>query len=248
MVEHLANGPGHRVGHVAADAIGVEADLLGHGLAPGLELTVFALDDDPPRNAHRSSAGRHRLGDHRIGADLGPGTDGERPQHLGAGADHHAVLQGRVALALVPAGATQGHALIQRDIVADLGGFADDDAHAMVNEEAPADGGAGVDLDAGHPAPEVGHQARQPFEVALPQGIAQAVQPDRVHAGVAGQHLEGVARRRVSMEYALDIFTQTFEHLSVLPFMRIAPCDLLGLGEDAAQNAHFRTLDRASPI
>lgn len=48
-----------------------------------------------------------------------------------------------MALALVPGGAAQGNTLIEGDVVADLGGFADDDTHAVVDEEAPADPGPG---------------------------------------------------------------------------------------------------------
>jgi hypothetical protein len=38
------------------------------------------------------------------------------------------------------------------------------------------------------------------------------VDPDGMHAGVAGQDFKSVTRRRVSMENTLDIFTQTLEH------------------------------------
>ncbi|MNF70427.1 hypothetical protein D3C84_523360 [compost metagenome] len=115
-------------------------------------------------------------------------------------------------LALVPAGAAQGHALINSDVVADLGGFTDDDAHAMVDEETSTDLGPRMDLDPGQPATEVRHQARQPLQVRAPQHRRQTVNPDGVHAGVAGQDFKSVTRRRVSMEYALDIFTQTLKH------------------------------------
>jgi hypothetical protein len=36
--------------------------------------------------------------------------------------------------------------------------------------------------------------------------------PDGMHARVARQNFKSVTRRRVSMEYALDIFTQTLKH------------------------------------
>jgi hypothetical protein len=121
-----------------------------------------------------------------------------------------------VALALVPGGAAQGNALIEGDVVADLGGFADDDAHAVVDEEAPADPGPRVDLDAGHPAAEIGHQARQPLPAGRPQAVGQPMQPDGVQARITGEDLECVASRRITVEYALDIFTHTFEHQSSL--------------------------------
>jgi hypothetical protein len=45
--------------------------------------------------------------------------------------------------------------VIERDVLADLGGLADDDAHAVVDEEAAPDRGAGMNLDAGEEAPQV---------------------------------------------------------------------------------------------
>src|SRR3546814_19933107 len=86
--------------------------------------TLFrSLDDDPPRNTHHRGTGRHSLGHHRIGADFRPRPHGERPEHLGAGTDHYAVLPGRVALAFVPTGAAEGHALVQPHVIADTGRF-----------------------------------------------------------------------------------------------------------------------------
>lgn len=85
----------------------------------------------------------HRLGHHRIGADLGPGTDSERPKHLGARPDHDAILQCRMTLALVPAGAAQGHSLIESDVITNLGGFTNDDPHAVIDEETTPDLGPG---------------------------------------------------------------------------------------------------------
>src|SRR3546814_3842659 len=68
-------------------------------------------------------------------------------------------------------------------------------------------------LDPGQPASEVGDNPFQPLPAQAPQGTRQAMDPDGVHARVAGQHFKGIARRRVTMENALDIFTQTIEHL-----------------------------------
>ncbi|MNV31191.1 hypothetical protein D3C71_1224900 [compost metagenome] len=211
MIEQLIDGASHRVRHVFSHAVGIKTDLLGHGLALGILLFV-GFDDDSPRNPDHGRTRRHFLGHDSIGTHLGTGTDSERAEHFRARPDHDAVTQGRVTLALVPAGATQGHALINSDVVADLGGFTDDDAHAMVDEEATTDLGSRMDLDSGQPAAEVRHQPRQPFQVRAPQHRRQTVNPDGVHAGVAGQDFKSVTRRRVSMEYALDIFTQTLKH------------------------------------
>ena len=64
-----------------------------------------------------------------------------------------------MALAAMERGAAEGHALIERHVVADLGGLADHHAHAVVDEQAPADLGAGMDLDAGQDPPEMRDEA-----------------------------------------------------------------------------------------
>ena len=80
-------------------------------------------------------------------------------QHLSACADHDAVTQGRMPLARRPGNAAEGHLVIERHVVADHRGLADDNAHAVVDEEAPADLRAGVDLDARDDAAHVGDEA-----------------------------------------------------------------------------------------
>ncbi len=59
-------------------------------------------------------------------------------QYLGAGADHDVVADRGMPFTVFLAGAAQGHALVQRDIVAHDRGLADDHAHAVIDEEAPA--------------------------------------------------------------------------------------------------------------
>ena len=109
------------------------------------------------------------LQQHGVRADLGVLAHGEAAQHLGAGADDDAALQGRMALgAAVQRGAAQGHALVDGAVVADDGGLADHHAEAVVDEDAPADGGARVDLDAGDDAREIGDEAAQPLQLARP--------------------------------------------------------------------------------
>ncbi|MNF17954.1 hypothetical protein D3C80_2217610 [compost metagenome] len=42
--------------------------------------------------------------------------------------------------------------------------------------------------------------------------MGQTMQPDRMQPRVAGNHLERIARRRIAMEYALDIFPHALKH------------------------------------
>jgi hypothetical protein len=117
-----------------------------------------------------------------------------------------------MTLAFIPAGATEGHALINGDVITDFSGFTNNDAHAVVDKEAATDLRPGVNFDPGQPATEVRYQPRQPFQLVAPEHPGQTMNPDRMHPGVASQNFKSVTRRRVSMEYALDIFTQTLKH------------------------------------
>src|SRR5690606_7439014 len=83
MIQQLTDCTGDRIGHVLADAVSVETQLLGDGFALGFYI-ITGLDDDPPRNTHRSRASRHSLGDDSVGTNLGTGTHSERAEHLGA--------------------------------------------------------------------------------------------------------------------------------------------------------------------
>ena len=73
-----------------------------------------------------------------------------------------------MALALVPRGAAERHAVIERAVVADVGGFADHHAQAVIDEKAPPDRRPRMDLDARQPACEVGKEAPEPLESATP--------------------------------------------------------------------------------
>ena len=77
--------------------------------------------------------------------------NGERSEHLGAGADDHSGTQCRMPLLLLERRAAQRRALIDRAIIADLCGFADHHAHSVIDENAASHDGPGVDLDTRHP-------------------------------------------------------------------------------------------------
>ena len=133
---------------------------------------------------------RHVVDDDRVGADLRPVPDPDRPEQLGAGADRHVVLDRRVALAGREAGAAQRHALVERHVLADLGRLADHDAHPVVDEQPVADVGARVDLDPGHRARGGGDRARRDRHARLAQRVRHAVGEQRVHARPGGEDLE----------------------------------------------------------
>ena len=66
-----------------------------------------------------------------------------------------------MALAVFLACAAEGHALVERYVVADDGGLADDDAHAVIDEKAAADFGAGMNLDSRDQPRRLRQRARQ---------------------------------------------------------------------------------------
>src|SRR5690606_36179228 len=68
------------------------------------------------------------------------------------------------------------------------------------------------DLDAGQPAPQVRYHPREQACFTYPQAMGQAVKPDRVQTGITEHHFELVARRRVPVKYAGDIFLHPVEH------------------------------------
>ncbi len=152
--------------------------------------------------------GGHRFDDHRTGTDLGPVADGDVAQDDGVGADDDVVADGRMAFDPLRCGAAQDHPLVYQHVIADLGCFTDHNSGAMVDEKPPANLGARMDLDAGEKAVQMREKTAQGQVVMLPEAVADAVQPEGVQAGVAGQHLKGGAGRRILGEHRLDILPQ----------------------------------------
>ena len=81
------------------------------------------------------------------------------PEHRRAAEDRDLSLRSSDGACLGAARAAEGDALVERHVVADLGGLADHHAHAVIDEEAPTDLRARMDLDAGEEAAEVAHEA-----------------------------------------------------------------------------------------
>src|SRR6185295_15314572 len=171
----LAAGP--EVGALALE-LSHAAHQAGEGLGDGVRqlrvLDVRMVDavrvdalpvdrDGAPRVPDHGRVRRHVTDHDRARADLRALADVDRAQHAGAGADDHAVPDGRVALAGLLARAAERDALVHRHVLADLGRLPDHDAHAVVDEEARADGRAGVDLDACEEPGDLADQAgREP--------------------------------------------------------------------------------------
>src|SRR5216683_8422488 len=98
-------------------------------------------------------------------------ADQNGSEHLGPSAEHHASSKRRVAFTGIPGGATKRDTMVERAVIADLGGFADHHAHAVVDEYAAPYGGPGMDLDSGQPAAPVREPAAQPSRPISPQRV-----------------------------------------------------------------------------
>ena len=178
---------------VARHAVGIEC-----GAAVARQLAV----DRAGRDADHGGVGRHGVDHHGVGADAGIVADGDRPQHLGAGADDHVVAHRRVALAAHGARDPQRDLMIEVAIVADLGGLADHHAHAMIDDKPPADLRGRMDLDPGQPAGDMGGKSAQQVPIMPPQPVGQAVPHHCMQPGIAKQHLQRRTRGGIAFPIA----------------------------------------------
>lgn len=176
---------------------------VGHELAVTLGVEGFLKDaasvalDDAPRYAYHGAVGRDVFDHHGVASDLHVVTDGDVSQYLGAAANGYVVAQRGVALACLIAGAAQGDALVERAVIANDRGLANNDAHGMVDEEVLADVCGGVNLDAGHMPGYLRHDAGKAFATMVPQPVLGHMVPFGVKAGVGKKDDEAVLRGRV---------------------------------------------------
>jgi len=102
--------------------------------------------------------------------------------------------------------------LIDSAIVTDFSRFTDDHAKAMINEYPATDSRAGMDFNTGHPARNLRNKTPQPFETPLPTLMRQPMQDHRMQARITGQDLPSIARRRVALNDAGNIFSELRKH------------------------------------
>ena len=79
--------------------------------------------DHPARNAHYGAMGRNTVHHHAPRSYPHPFAQGDVAQHRRARPNHNVVAQRRVPLSFCRARASQGHALVQQNAVADFGRF-----------------------------------------------------------------------------------------------------------------------------
>ena len=100
-------------------------------------------------NANNYGVGGNFLQHHAAAADFGIVAHLEGAQNLGAAGNNHIIANGGMALALFLTRTAQGYALIEGNIAAKLGCFADNQAHAVVDKETGAQFSTGMDINAG---------------------------------------------------------------------------------------------------
>ena len=180
------------------------------------ELFATALHH-APGDAHHGRVRRHFGHHHRSRADLTVIADGDRPEDLGAGADHDVLAQCRVPFFFLHAGAAESHALIQRAVSADFGGFADHHAHAVIDEQPRSDVRSGMDLDACEETPDMGDKASQDQPAMHPQPMCQTMEEQGMHTGVTPQDLDDAPCRGITLN---TTWTSRFNvsNIAVFPY------------------------------
>src|SRR5215469_15911400 len=138
-------------------------------------------------------------------------ADGDVAQDFGARTHDYIVPDRRVTLALFLAGAAECYALVERNVIADDGGFADDDGGAVVDEKAMTDLCAGVNLDQGKPARHLRGKSGEEAEALVPEPVIDAVEPQGVQAGIAEQHFEVGSSGRIPLENGADVVANGLE-------------------------------------
>ena len=174
---------------------------------------ALAVDlDHAGLHTDHGRVGRHFLQHDGIRTDAAVVAHLKRAEHLGAGRNQHIVANGRVALAGIVARAAERHAVVDRAVVTDLGGFADHDAHAVVDEQAAADGRARVDLDAGQVARKLGKPARKEKTIVLVEPVRLPVQDERMEALVKQKDLKCGARSGIAVADRARVVKQALEN------------------------------------
>ena len=118
-----------------------------------------------------------------------------------------------MAFALVLSGAAERDALIQKDIVPDFRGLADDDAVAVVNKKTPSDLCPGVDLNAGGLCRKLRNSTcyeKMPVRIGL---VGNSIRPDSMQTRIQEQHLSCGPCGGVAPFAGLHILSGVFQYL-----------------------------------
>ena len=127
----------------------------------GIGKSLALRFDDSGRDTDYGRIRRNRFDNNGIGADFHIVADRDAAENFCPRPDHHMIPQGGMALAALFTGAAERHALKQRDVVSDFGGFSDHHTHTMIDKKRGADLCTRMNLDSGQPSRELGDRPGQ---------------------------------------------------------------------------------------
>ena len=133
---------------------------------------------------------RHVAGDERVGADDRAIADGNAPQQLGTGTDHHTVTELGHFFDTIYVLGSQGHLLMQHAITADSCPTADDDSVAMAYHQPRPNVGTGRDFDAGEELGEAAEEGRHERDTGRFESTGQPIQEYRLEAVLEQQGVQ----------------------------------------------------------
>src|SRR5579885_1608117 len=110
-----------------------------------------------------------------------------------------------MALLFFEARAAQGYALVDEDIISDLGRFTHHDSHPVIDEQPAADLCARMNLYAGQKARQMADQSGDELEMMVPEPVRDSMEPDSVQSRVGQDDLEAGPRGRVAFKDSLDV-------------------------------------------
>jgi hypothetical protein len=172
-----------------------------HACAERVGIRAGAAADDLTRDAHDDRSRRNGFHDNGIRSDLAIIADRDRAQYLRPGADGDPVADCGMPFAGVEASAAERDTVVDGYVIADFRGLTDDDTRRMVDEQPGTDGRRGMDLDTRQHPGYFGDKSCGQLRVSVPKATADPVAPDRVHAGVAEDDLNGRPRCRIPLPH-----------------------------------------------
>src|ERR1041384_1588836 len=155
---------------------------------------------------------RHRGDEDRAGANPAVAAYSDRAENGRAAEDRHRIFNGRMALDRLGGRTAECHALIDRNVIADLARLADYNAHAVIDKTAPTDFRAGMNFNPCQESSDVTHETCQGRQLALPEPVRDPVDENRVKSRIGNRNFPDRPRRRIALEYCLDIFFECLPH------------------------------------
>ncbi len=162
--------------------------------------------DDVPGDADNRGVIRHVAQHNRTGADAAIPADDDVAENLRASTDDDIVFEGRVALSVLLAGASESYSLIQGDVVSDHGRLANDDAHPVIDEQAAANLCRRMDFNPGEQTRHLRKPARGQEHPVIPEPVIDPVEPDRVQPRVAQKYFHSRLRRGIVLDHVGHVF------------------------------------------